>query len=82
MTPFKHEEKIDTRKVGTSFQCIVQYEKPTQESVSKVSTMLGSNVVSTSTYPTTEKQDESIALKDVAFQPERKIQKLLNHCNV
>ena len=44
--------------------------------------MLGSNVVSTSTYPTTEKQDESIALKDVAFQPERKIQKLLNQCNV
>ena len=35
--------------------------------MSKVSNILGPSVVSRSTYSTTEKQDESIALKDVVL---------------
>ena len=43
----------------------MQYEKPTEENVSKVSKILGPSV-STTTCSTTEKQDES--LTDVVFQ--------------
>ena len=60
---------------GHQSNALFQYEKPTEENVSKVSNILGPNtsVVSTSSCTTIEKreeQDESIALKDVVFRKE------------
>ena len=61
------------KKSGHRSNALFQYEKPTEENVSKVSNILGpsTSVVSTSTCTTIEKreeQDESIALKDVVFE--------------
>ena len=58
------------KKSGHRSNALFQYEKPTDENVSKVSNILGpsTSVVSTSTCTTIEKreeQDESIALKYV-----------------
>lgn len=64
-------KKIDTRKVGHRSNALYQYDKPTDENVSKVSNIFGPCVVSTSTCTTTEEQDESIALKDVVVQKEK-----------
>ena len=61
------------KKSGHRSNALFQYEKPTEENVSKVSNILGpsTSVVSTSTCTTIEKreeQHESIALKDVVFE--------------
>ena len=60
------DEKLIRERSGHRSNTLFQYEKPTEENVSKVS-----NILSTSTCTTIEKreeQDESIALKDVVFQ--------------
>ena len=65
------EEKLIRERSGHRSNALFQYEKPTEENVSKVSNILGPSVVSESSCTTTEKtekQDESIALKDVIFQ--------------
>ena len=67
------DEKLIRERSGHRSNALFQYEKPTEENVSKVSNILGpsTSVVSTSTCTTIEKrgeQDESIALKDVVFQ--------------
>ena len=60
------EEKLIRERSGHRSNALLQYEKPTEENVSKVSKILGPSVVSTTTCSTTEKQDES--LTDVVFQ--------------
>ena len=60
------EEKWIRERSGHHSNALLQYEKPTEENVSKVSKILGPSVVSTTTCSTTEKQDES--LTDVVFQ--------------
>ena len=67
------DDKLIRVRSGHRSNALFQYEKPTEENLSKVSNILGpsTSVVSTSTCTTIEKreeQDESIALKDVVFQ--------------
>ena len=59
------EEKLIRKRSGHHSNALFQYEKHTEENVSKVSKILGTSAVSCST---TQKQDESIAFKDVVFQ--------------
>ena len=66
------EEKLIRERSAHRSNVLFQYEKPTQENVFKVSKMLGPSVSAVS-CSTTEKQDESLAFKDVVFQ-ERKFQ--------
>ena len=61
------EEKLIREGSGHRSNALFQYEKPTEENVSKVSKILGPSVSAVS-CSTTEKQDESIAFKDVVFQ--------------
>ena len=61
------EKKIDSRKSGHRSIALFQYEEPTEEYVFKVSKILGPSVIAVS-CSTTEKQDESLAFKDVVFQ--------------
>ena len=61
------EEKFIRERSGYRSNALFQYEKPTEENVSKVSKILGPSVSAVS-CSTTEKQDESIAFKDVVFQ--------------
>jgi len=61
------EEKLIRERSGRRSNALFQYEKPTEENVSKVSKILGPSVSAVS-YSTTEKQDESIAFKDAVFQ--------------
>ena len=61
------KEKLIRERSGHRSNALLQYEKPTEENVSKVSKILGpASVVSTTTCSTTEKRDES--LTDVVFQ--------------
>ena len=61
------EEKLIRERSGHRTNALFQYEKPTEENVSKVSKTLGPSV-SAVTGSTTEKQGESIAFKDAVFQ--------------
>ena len=61
------EEKLIRERSGHRSNALFQYEKPTEENVSKVSKILGPSVSAISRF-TTEKQDESIAFKDAVFQ--------------
>ena len=63
------EEKLIRERSGHRSNALLQYEKPTEENVSKVSKILGPSAVSTTTCSTTKKQDES--LTDVVFQKEK-----------
>ena len=65
------KEKLIRERSGYRSNALFQYEKPTEENVSKVSNILGPCVVSTSTCTTTKKQDESI-IKGCCFA-EKKI---------
>ena len=65
------DEKLIRERSGHRSNVLFQYEKPTEENVSKVSNILGPSTSVVSTCTTIEKreeQDESIALKDVVFQ--------------
>ena len=61
------EEKLIHERSGHRSNALFQYEKPTEENVFKVSKILGPSVSAVS-CSTTEKQDESLAFKDVVFQ--------------
>lgn len=66
---FNAEMEEKSIRVRSRHRCntLFQYEKPTEENVSKVSKILGPSA-STISCSTTGKQDESIAFKDVVFQ--------------
>ena len=61
------EEKLIFERSGHRSNALFQYKKPTEENVFKVSKILGPSVSAVS-CSTTEKQDESLAFKDVVFQ--------------
>ena len=62
-------KKIDTRKVGHRSNALYQYDKPTEENVSKVSNIFGP-CVQVHVLPQRNKT-KSIALKDVVVQKEK-----------
>ena len=70
------EEKLIRERSGHRSNALLQYEKPTEENVSKVSKILGPSVVSTTTCSTTERGAGRI-FNRCCF-PESKIQKLYN----
>ena len=61
------EEKLIHEMSGYRSNALFHYKKPLQENVFKVSKILGPSVSAVS-CSTTEKQDESLAFKDVVFQ--------------
>lgn len=70
------EEKLICERSGHRSNALFQYEKPTEENVSKVSKILGPSVSAVS-CSTTEKQDKSIAFKDAVFQKGK-----FKHCTI
>ena len=58
------EEKLIHKRSGHRSNALFQYKKPTEENVFKVSKILGPSVSAVS-CSITEKQDQSLAFKDV-----------------